>query len=140
MSAAPAGRLVGALYPLLLLETFGDPQRFHGTGCRAANWACVALTQGFRRTAVGYSAQPQTPKQVFVRAQPNCFGAVSDPRRAPGRRHPIGAVLAVTAGATLCDMRGYQAIGQWVEGLGQTGAQRSAVGAPPTRASTPSPA
>ena len=146
-------------HPLLLLETFVDPQRFLGTVYRAANWTCVGLTQGFRRTAAGYSVQPQTPKQVFVRALhprarqrlaqpildsrdhtedhptmtltaqqmralPDCFGAVSDPRRAQGRRHPIGAVLAIAAGATLCGMRGYKAIGQWAEGLGQKGAQR----------------
>ena len=146
-------------HPLLLLETFVDPQRFHGTVYRAANWTCVGLTKGFRRTAGGYSARPQTPKQVFVRALhprarqrlaqavldprdhteehptmtltaeqmrelPTCFAAVSDPRRAAGRRHPIRAVLAIAAGATLCGMRGYKAIGQWAQGLGQKGAQR----------------
>lgn len=146
-------------HPLLLLETFVDPLRFHGTVYRAANWTCVGQTKGFRRTAGGYSAEPQTPKQVFVRALhrrarqrlaqsildprdhteerplmtltaqqmrelPNCFGTVSDPRRAAGRRHPIGAVLAIAAGATLCGMRGYKAIAQWAQGLGQKGAHR----------------
>jgi hypothetical protein len=33
-------------------------------------------------------------------------------------------VLAIAAGATLCGMRGYKAIGQWAQGLGQKGAQR----------------
>ena len=79
--------------PLLLLETFVDPQRFHGTVYRAANWTCVGLTQGFRRTGAGYSAAPQTPKQVFVRALPESFQAIGEPRRAQGRRHPIRAVL-----------------------------------------------
>jgi hypothetical protein len=146
-------------HPLLLLETFVDPQRFHGTVYRAANWTCVGQTQGFRRTALGYSAQAQTPKQVFVRALhprarqrlsqpvldprdhtevspkmtltaqqmralPDCFGSIADPRRAQGRRHPMRAVLAIAAGATLCGMRGYKAIAQWAEGLGQKGAQR----------------
>jgi len=146
-------------HPLLLLETFVDPLRFHGTVYRAANWTCVGLTKGFRRTASGYSAQPHTPKQVFVRALhprarqrltqpildprdhteesptmtltalqmrelPTCFGAVADPRRAAGRRHPIRAVLAIAAGATLCGMRGYKAIAQWAQDLGQKGAQR----------------
>ncbi len=146
-------------HPLLLLETFVDPQRFHGTVYRAANWTCVGLTRGFRRTALGYSDQPQTRKQVFVRALhprarqrlaqpvldprdhteehptmtltaqqmralPESFSAVSDPRRTQGRRHPIRAVLAIAAGATLCGMRGYKAIGQWAQGLGQKGAQR----------------
>ena len=146
-------------HPLLLLETFVDPQRFHGTVYRAANWTCVGLTQGFRRTGSGYSVQAHNPKQVFLRALhprarqrlaqplldprdhtedypkmtltaqqmralPESFGAVSDPRRAQGRRHPIRAVLAIAAGATLCGMRGYKAIAQWAQGLGQKGAQR----------------
>jgi len=54
-------------YPLLLLETFVDPQLFHGTIYRAANWLYVGDTQGFRRTRQGYSANPQQPKQIFVR-------------------------------------------------------------------------
>ena len=146
-------------HPLLLLETFVDPQRFHGTVYRAANWTCVGLTQGFRRTAAGYSAAPHSPKQVFVRALhprarqrlaqsvldprdhteehpkmtltavqmralPESFSSIVDPRRAAGRRHPLRAVLAIAAGATLCGMRGYKAIGQWAQGLGQKGAQR----------------
>jgi hypothetical protein len=146
-------------HPLLLLETFVDPQRFHGTVYRAANWSCVGLTQGFRRTALGYSATPQAPKQVFVRALhprarqrlsqpildprdhteekpkmtltaqqlralPQSFQAIGDPRRAAGRRHPLRAVLAIAVGATLCGMRGYKAIGQWAQALGQKGAQR----------------
>ncbi len=146
-------------HALLLLETFVDPQRFHGTVYRAANWTDVGLTQGFRRTAGGYSAQAHSPKQVFVRALhprarqrlaqpvldprdhtedhptmtltaqqmralPESFGSVSDPRRAQGLRHPMRAVLAIAAGATLCGMRGYKAIAQWAQALGQKGAQR----------------
>jgi len=52
--------------PLLLLETFVDPARFHGTVYRAANWACLGLTRGFRRTREGYSADAPSPKLVFV--------------------------------------------------------------------------
>jgi hypothetical protein len=146
-------------HPLLLLETFVDPQRFHGTVYRAANWTYLGHTQGFRRTTGGYSAQTHTPKLVFVRelhprarqrlaqpvldprdhterhpkmtltaqqlsALPDCFATVSDPRRAQGRRHPIRAVLAIVAGATLCGMQGYKAISQWADRLGQKGAQR----------------
>lgn len=54
-------------YPLLLLETFVDPQYFHGTLYRAANWLYVGNTRGFRRTRQGYSHTPQHPKRVFVR-------------------------------------------------------------------------
>ena len=52
---------------LLLLETFVDPSRFQGTVYRAANWTCLGLTQGFRRTRAGYTAHSESPKLVFVR-------------------------------------------------------------------------
>lgn len=52
--------------PLLLMETFVDPARYHGTVYRAANWVCLGLTQGFRRTSEGYSANAGSPKLVFV--------------------------------------------------------------------------
>jgi hypothetical protein len=55
-------------HPVVLLETFVDPQRFHGTIYRAANWLYVGDTKGFRRTRQGYSATAQSPKMVFVRA------------------------------------------------------------------------
>lgn len=54
-------------HPLLLLETFVDPARFHGTVYRAANWTCLGLTRGFRRTRAGYSARGKSPKLVFIR-------------------------------------------------------------------------
>ena len=53
--------------PLLLLETFVDPARFQGTVYKAANWTCLGLTQGFRRTRDGYSMRAESPKLVFVR-------------------------------------------------------------------------
>jgi hypothetical protein len=54
-------------HPLLLLETFVDPRRFHGGVYRAANWIELGLTQGYRRTRDGYSADANAPKRVFVR-------------------------------------------------------------------------
>lgn len=52
-------------HPLLLLETFVDPSRFHGTIYKAANWHQLGLTQGFSRTAKAYQANG-SPKRVFV--------------------------------------------------------------------------
>ena len=53
-------------HPLLLLETFVDPSRFHGTVYRAANWVCAGQTKGFQRVSGGgYTAHGQ-PKWVFV--------------------------------------------------------------------------
>ncbi len=54
-------------HPVVLLETFVDPQRFRGTVYKAANWVYVGNTKGFRRTRLGYSATPQSPKMVFVK-------------------------------------------------------------------------
>jgi hypothetical protein len=140
-------------HPLLLLETFVDPRRFSGGVYRAANWIALGLTQGYRRTRAGYSADADAPKRVFLRplcrhpqqqlthpnrdhlhltgapkimlnadqmrALPQCFRTSADPRRAQGRRHRLPVVLGLAAGATLCGMRGYKAISDWANGLGQ---------------------
>jgi Druantia protein DruA/DDE_Tnp_1-associated len=54
-------------HPVVLLETFVDPQRFRGTIYRAANWLYVGNTKGFRRTRHGYTATAQSPKMVFLK-------------------------------------------------------------------------
>ena len=54
-------------HPIVLLETFVDPQRFQGTIYKAANWIYVGNTKGFYRTRQGYSATAQAPKMVFVK-------------------------------------------------------------------------
>ena len=54
-------------HPVVLLETFVDPQRFRGTIYKAANWIYVGETKGFRRIRQGYSATAQSPKMVFVK-------------------------------------------------------------------------
>ncbi len=50
---------------ILLLETFVDPARFHGTVYRAANWIEAGLTRGFVRHGRGYVAN-ERPKRVFL--------------------------------------------------------------------------
>lgn len=145
-------------HPLFLLETFVDPQRFHGGVYRAANWMELGLTQGYRRTREGYSAEAVAPKRIFVRPLrsdartqlthpdrdrlqlrgapkimlnaeqmrqlPQCFKAIPDPRRSQGRRHRLPVVLGIAAGATLCGMRGYKAISDWADALGQQARER----------------
>ena len=147
-------------HPLLLLETFVDPRRFHGGVYRAANWIELGMTQGYHRTRDGYSTDidVDAAKRVFVRplcrdprAQltrqsredlqltgaakimlnademrklPHCFKTINDPRRAQGRRHRLPVVLGIAAGATLCGMRGYKAIAEWAEALGQKARER----------------
>jgi hypothetical protein len=145
-------------HPLLLLETFVDPRRFHGGVYRAANWMELGLTQGYRRTREGYSAQADAPKRVFVRplcrdprgqltctnwdqlqltgtpklmlnaeqmrALPQYFTGIVDPRRRQGRIHRLPVVLGIAAGAMLCGMRGYNAISRWADALGQPARER----------------
>lgn len=54
-----------------------------------------------------------------MRSLPWCFATIDDPRRRQGRRHRLPVVLGLAAGAMLCCMRGYKAIADWVQGLGQ---------------------
>ena len=145
-------------HPLVLLETFVDPQRFHGTVYRAANWAYLGDTRGYRRVRGGYSGGVLAPKKVFVkglqgdaravlaqpllppsyqigapkmkltadhmRSLPEFFTAIPDPRRRQGRRHRLAVVLAIATGATLCGLRGYQAMAEWARSLGPRARER----------------
>jgi len=72
------------------------------------------------RSLLNLSATPRillNAEQMY--ALPHAFRHLPDPRRAQGRRHPLPVVPALAAGAILCGMRGYQAIHQWAESLGQ---------------------
>ncbi len=145
-------------HPLLLVETFVDPERFHGTIYQAANWTYLGDTKGFRRTRQGYSPSALSPKKVFVkplqtnarmvlsqpllepayqtgaprimlsaehmRALPDFFTDIPDPRRRQGRLHWLPCVLAIATGATLCGMRGYNAIAHWARSLNQKARER----------------
>ena len=138
-------------HALLLLETFVDPARFHGTLYRAANWQEAGQTRGFRRGGAGYR-EVSTPKRVFLypltgdvrrqlcgatlaphlrkgapktmlsaaqmRSLPDFFREIDDPRTRKGRRHPLHSTLALASAATLCGARGYKAIWEWVDALG----------------------
>ena len=54
-------------HPIVLIETFVDPQRFQGTIYKASNWIYVGNTKGFRRVRRGYSDTAHSPKMVFVK-------------------------------------------------------------------------
>jgi hypothetical protein len=69
-------------HPLLLLETFVDPRKFHGGVYRAANWQELGMTRGFRRTSKGYSAAHNEPKMVFIRPlHRDCRALLTHPDR-----------------------------------------------------------
>jgi len=52
--------------PVLLVETFVDPQRFHGTCYRAANWQALGPTRGFARRGQDYYLDKKHPKELWV--------------------------------------------------------------------------
>lgn len=53
-------------FPLLLLETFVDPDLYHDMIYRASNWVLVGSTRGYSRIRGGYSAKTLSQKLVFV--------------------------------------------------------------------------
>lgn len=55
-------------HPILLLETFVDPQRHRGTLYLASNWTYVGDTRGYRRRQGGYTDTAASPKKVFLRS------------------------------------------------------------------------
>ena len=85
-------------HPVVLLETFVDPQHFRGTVYRAANWQYLGDTKGFRRTRKGYSASPHSHKMVFVKPlQPDARELLARPFLDPP--YQIGGTkMMITAG------------------------------------------
>ena len=54
-------------HPILMVETFVDPERFHGGVYRASNWQMVGYTKGFRRITGGYSGRTTHKKMLFLK-------------------------------------------------------------------------
>lgn len=55
-------------YPVLVMETFVDPERFRGTCYKAAGWQQLGPTQGYERDWRDFYTDTQHPKQLWVRA------------------------------------------------------------------------
>jgi hypothetical protein len=77
-----------------------------------------------RLRQVEFDAQEEGKKRMLkaghLRALPEVFRHVPDPRRIAGRCHPLPIVLAIAAGAYLCGARGPKAMGAWAEQLTQS--------------------
>jgi hypothetical protein len=77
------------------------------------------------RALLGLTGEPRMSLSAAqMRSLPQFFADIPDPRRAQGRRHRLSVVLALAAGASLCGMRGYKAMAQWVASLGQGARER----------------
>ena len=53
-------------HPLLVVESFVDPQRFAGTVYTAANWTYVGNSKGYARSNGHYTDPHGKPKRLFV--------------------------------------------------------------------------
>lgn len=53
-------------HPVLLAETFVDPQRFRGTCYKAAGWQALGKTRGFERCGQDFYVDIQHPKELWV--------------------------------------------------------------------------
>ena len=55
-------------HPLLVVESFVDPERFSGSCYRAAGWELAGPTQGFRRHHRDFYQEDGHPKELWLRA------------------------------------------------------------------------
>jgi len=132
-------RFQGTIYKAANWIYVGDTRGFHRTGRGYSATAqspkmvfvkpLISNAQALLSRPILDPAYRTGGPKIMLSAQqmeslPNCFKKIPDPRRAQGRRHPLGTVLAIAAGATLCGMRGYLAISDWARSLGQKARQR----------------
>ena len=78
-------------HPILLVETYVDPQRFEGTCYRAANWVEIGVTKGFGRSRIDFYQLHDQPKAIFLyplhpKARQILSAPVMPPAWAPYRR------------------------------------------------------
>jgi hypothetical protein len=55
-------------HPIVLVESFVDPEQFRGTTYQCSGWSQLGLTQGYGRVAKDYYLQHDQPKQLWVKA------------------------------------------------------------------------
>ena len=86
--------------------------------------AQALLSRPFLEPPYGTGGAKMMLKAEQMRSLPQFFSDIPDPRRTHGRRHRLPTVLAIAAGAILCGMRGYRAISDWADSLGQKARER----------------
>ncbi|KAF0168913.1 MAG: hypothetical protein FD161_4956 [Limisphaerales bacterium] len=78
-------------HPVLVVETFVDPERFHGGVYRGSSWTELGLTKGHGRKARDYYETHERPKRLFARE------LVRNARRSLQAEHLKPALAAVEA-------------------------------------------
>ena len=54
-------------HPVVLAETFVDPQLYQGTAYKVSGWSRLGLTAGWKRDAADFYQKHDCPKQIWVR-------------------------------------------------------------------------
>jgi hypothetical protein len=54
-------------HPVVLAESFVDPQEYRGTAYKVSGWSQLGPTRGWQRSAVDFYQKHDRPKQVWVR-------------------------------------------------------------------------
>jgi hypothetical protein len=89
-------------HPVLLAETFVDPQRFRGTCYQAAGWQALGQTQGFERCGQDFYLDAQHPKELWVRPLgPKALEQLRAEVLAPelqGEGHPLPPAVPLATG------------------------------------------
>lgn len=76
-------------HPVLLAETFVDPQRFRGTCYRAAGWQPLGPTQGFERDWQDFYTDTKHPKELWVcPLDPTALEQLRAPELVPALANP----------------------------------------------------
>lgn len=83
-------------HPILVVETFVDPERFQGSVYRASSWTELGLTQGNGRHARDYYQAHDRPKRLFARE------LTSNARRSLQAEQLRPALAAVEAKVPVC--------------------------------------
>jgi hypothetical protein len=55
-------------HPIVMVETFVDPQQFRGTTYQCSGWSQLGCTQGYGRQGKDYYIHHDQPKQLWVKA------------------------------------------------------------------------
>ena len=78
-------------YPVRVVETFVDPQRFRGTCYKAAGWEPLGPTLGFGRRWQDFYVDTQHPKELWVRPlDEQALAQVRAPELPPALANPQG--------------------------------------------------
>jgi len=55
-------------HPIVMVESFVDPEQFRGTTYQCSGWSQLGLTQGYGRQTKDYYIQHDQPKQLWVKS------------------------------------------------------------------------